>query len=114
MSNLFAQAELVSVLASRLAEAQPPSAMNNEAKLSTAVVAANGLDGHKGFLQDEIGVLGAAVVPPVLSSPAFDVLIFDDERRVAQSAVLRSTVDQISVDHQIPPWPGKKQVSTLL
>jgi hypothetical protein len=75
---------------------QPPFAMDNEAQLSAAVVAAP----HDTFrptgstaLQAEIGVLGAAVIPLVFSPPALDVLVFDDEGRTAQSAVLRSAVE---------------------
>ncbi len=54
--------------------------MDNEAQLSTAVVTAphdtllpKALDGCEGFLEAEIGVLGAAIVPPVFSPPALHV-----------------------------------------
>ncbi len=66
--------------ASELAEPPPPFAMDNEAQLSTAVVTAphdtllpKALDGCEGFLEGEIGVLGAAIVPPVFSPPALHV-----------------------------------------
>lgn len=54
--------------------------MDNEAQLSTAVVTAphdtllpKALDGCEGFLEAEIGVLGAAIVPPVFSPLALHV-----------------------------------------
>src|SRR6266571_1021435 len=40
-------------------------------------------------------MLGAAVILPVFSPPALDVIVFDDEGCVAQSAVLRSAVEQV-------------------
>jgi hypothetical protein len=70
----------------------------------------------KGVLKAEISVPWAAVVPPVISPPALDVPVFDDERRIAQRAALRSAVAQIwaAVEHQMPPSPGKRQVLMLL
>jgi hypothetical protein len=45
--------------------------------------------------QPELGVLAAAIVPVIVSSPAFDVLFFDPEGCITQSAALRSAVAQI-------------------
>jgi hypothetical protein len=78
--EFLALAVLVSLFASELAEPPPPFAMDNEAQLSTAVVTAphdtllpKTLDGCEGFLEAELGVLGAAIVPPVFSPPALHV-----------------------------------------